>query len=299
MKVLVFGSNGFIGRNVVKEFSQNHQVITADRGEGNNQDSFQVDLLQLDSVINVLNKVKPDVIVNCAGSVENSEAAMNINPVITMNMLQAVLRTGIKVKKIIISGSAGEYGIVENVGPVPESTPVMGNSFYARSKVAESSVAVAFKEQYGLPVVVARIFNPIGAGMHPRFLLPKLISLIEKSKAGESVTIEVNRLDARRDYINVKDIATAIRLLVEKDTKHTIYNIGSGHATTNGELLELVSNELGVDIKELNINETADQPEPNFATLANTDRIKSEIGWTPSSTLEDTVAEIHKELISA
>jgi len=292
MKILVFGSSGFIGRSVVNALAKGHDVYRGDRTSDGSKNSVEVDLLDQASVVTTLEAIKPEVIINCAGSVENSEKALSINPIITMNLLQAVIIAHLPLKKLIISGSAGEYGIVENEGPVDESTPLMGTSFYARSKILESSTALAFADEVKIPVVVTRIFNPIGGGMHPRFLLPNLIKQVGEIKSGNRSKIELSRLDAKRDYINVIDIAEAIKLIAENDCPNRVYNIGTGKAITNSQLLEGILRQQGISSLDFELVETSETPEPNFAVRADISRMIKDFGWKPLHTIEDTINEV-------
>ncbi len=298
MKILVLGSGGFIGRVVVSVLLHNHDVYQGDRISDCSNNSIEVDLLDQDSVVSVLKSIQPEIIINCAGTVENSEKALLMNPIITMNILQAAAVIELSLKKLIISGSAGEYGIVKKSGPVDEDTPLMGNSFYARSKVLESSVALALSKSFNIPVIVARIFNPIGVGMHPRFLLPNLIKQVEEVKGGTRKEIELSRLDAQRDYVNIIDIAEAIKILVENDCPHSVYNIGTGSPVSNEQLLSGILRHQGLDVKDLTIIETASKPEPNYAINADVSRMKADFGWNAKHSIDNTIVEVAEELLS-
>lgn len=291
MKILVLGANGFIGTAVVRALSQDHEVFCGVRATCDRENSVEVDLLVQDSVISVLKAVEPEVIINCAGTVENSEKALSTNPIITLNLLQSVILTHLPLKKLIICGSAGEYGIVEKLGPVGEETPLMGTSFYARSKVLESSTALAFADASHIPVIVTRIFNPIGVGMHPRFLLPNLIKQAGEIKVGERESVELSRLDATRDYINVMDIADAIKVIAENDCPHNVYNIGSSNPITNKQLLDGIFKQQGVNT-DFSLVETMAAPEPNYAVNADISRMMNDFGWKPKYDIDTTIIQI-------
>ena len=199
------------------------------------------------------------------------------------------------IKKIIITGSAGEYGEVKKEGSVVENQPLLGQSFYARSKIEETSLAMDYKKKHGLPINIVRIFNPIGVGMHPRFLIPSLIRQVKEISDGQVSLISINRLDSKRDYANVRDIARAIVLISEKEkTNKTVYNLGSGKATSNKELIDIVIKACGIK-KKLSIKELSDNPEPKVADMANITRIQDEFGWEPEISLENTILEIKNE----
>ena len=291
MKVLVFGSDGFIGRNVCSELENNHEVTKATRYATVDGNSVQVDLLDQDSVGRALKSVHPEVIINCAGIVDVS-LDTDLNIAFTKNILEQASKLG-GIKKIIISGSAGEYGKVnpDNI-PVGEDAPLNADSGYGLSKSQEEQFALEYGKKNNINVVVVRIFNPIGQNMAERFLLMRLLNQVWEFKLGKREVIEVARLDAKRDYVSVKDIATAIRSIIEGDNKESVYNIGSGQSTTNGELLEIILKNSKLEARP-NIVETSSEPESLVAVQADISRISNEFKWSPIHTIDEVVSEIY------
>jgi nucleoside-diphosphate-sugar epimerase len=290
MKILVIGANGFIGNNVANTLSEKHEVFRASRNIDSNN-PYRVDLLDRVSITKLLEEIKPEVIINNAGIVENSEKALQ-NPIFTENLLEVAAASGLAFKRIIISGSAAVYGLVasENI-PVSEDAPLNANAGYGQSKLQEEKVALELGEKYNLPVTIVRIFNPIGVGMHERFLIPKIISQVKDFQVGARSDVEVSRLDSKRDYINIKDVANAIATIAENDPKEGIYNIGSGVATSNGELIELILSNSKISTRP-NIIETSPSPEPLVAIQADISRLKKDLGWVPKYSIEETIKEI-------
>jgi GDP-4-dehydro-6-deoxy-D-mannose reductase len=291
MKVLVFGSDGFIGRNVCLALEDNHEVVkavqyAADR-DGNR---VQVDLIDQTSISDALNKVKPEVIVNCAGIVgTGNDTDLNIQ--FTKNILEQVAQTS-GIKEVIICGSAGEYGLVspENI-PVSEGAPLNANSGYGLSKLNEEHFAIDYGEKHNIKVVVLRIFNPIGREMADKFLLMKLMAQVHELKAGKRDSVELTRLDSKRDYISIKDVASAFKAVVDGNPKNSVYNVGSGTSTTNGELLELILKNSKLD-NEPQIKETSNEVEPLVAIQADITRISDEFGWRPVHPIGEVIREI-------
>ena len=103
--------------------------------------------------------------------------------------------------------------------------------------------------------------------------------------------LEISRLDSRRDYLDVRDIASAIKVLVENTTSHHVYNIGSGKSTSNGELLDIILKQSGVVVRPP-VFEQNTTPEELMAIQADITRINEEFGWSPQYSLEDTIKDI-------
>jgi nucleoside-diphosphate-sugar epimerase len=295
-KVLIIGSGGFIGGAVKSLLSNDFQVYGAHSSPGSysEKDSIYIDLLKPATIEEALRKIQPQVIINCSGIVENSEKAM-LNPVFSENLLKEVVKAKLRPERIIISGSAAEYGVVDKSNiPVSEDAPLNANAGYGLSKLQETRLALKIGQEHDLPVVIARIFNPIGKGMHSRFLIPKIILQVQEFADGKREVIEVSRLDSKRDYINVEDVALAIKALAKSPPKklsHDVYNIGSGKSTSNGELIELVIKNSSVK-KQPKVIETSQDEEPLVAIQADISRLKNEFGWSPIKSIDETVREI-------
>lgn len=290
MKMLIFGADGFIGSHLVVILKA-HVVYTATRNGQISDHSFNVDLSDRASVLAVMDKVHPDVIVNCAGIVANTDAA-NMNVVFSENILNAVHQSSGSNPKVIICGSAGTYGFVqpEDV-PVSETTLQRAKHGYGLSKLNEEKRSLELGQKFGIPVIVARIFNPIGKGMHERFLIPQIIQQVRDCKNGFRKTLEVSRLDSKRDYIAVKDVAEALKKLAEDTPKDNIYNIGSGKATSNKDLIDAVIREIGLETIP-DVVQTSDKPEQLVAIQADIRRISDEFEWHPKHPLTDVIKEI-------
>lgn len=290
-KILIIGSNGFVGSHVKRALTSDYEVFGANKKPSKDSHEKFINLLDKKSIADVLWQVRPEIIINCAGIVENSELA-NQNPIFTLNLLKEIAASGLKVKKVIIAGSAAEYGIVNKKDiPVGEDVKLNANSWYGLSKVKETTLATEFAKKHDLPIIIARIFNPVGAGMNSKFLIPRILGQLGEIKSGKRNVLEVSRLDSKRDYINVKDVANAIKLLVDNSPKEMIYNIGSGRSTSNAELIKAILRSINLPIRP-KIIETSDEKEQLVAIQANIERMQTEFGWQPVYTIEQTVKEI-------
>lgn len=293
MRCLVVGAEGFVGRNICKELEKNEdiEVIKGSRkNTQNDEHNVHIDLLDQESIGSVIRQYHPETIINCAGIVDASlDTEQNV--LFTNNILEQAIQAG-DVRRVIISGSAGAYGQVspENI-PVHETAPLNANQGYGYSKVREEQLALEYAKKYNIGVVVMRIFNPIGKDMADKFLVTRLLQQVEEYRNGERESIEVARLDAKRDYVAVEDVAKAFRAVVEGDPKQDVYNVGSGISTTNSELLELI-----LENSKLNerppIHQTSEVAEPLVAIQADTGRLSDEFGWHPVRKIDETVREI-------
>lgn len=288
MKILILGADGFIGTAVNDALAVEHDVIGSSKEPSS---PYYADLADKASVHSLLKKVSPDAIINCAGVVDKN-GDTNLNAVFTGNLIEAANELELQLRRIIVLGSASEYGNVDPKNlPVDESAPLNANTGYGLSKLKETRLALELGKKYGLPVLVARIFNPVGRGMHPKFIIPSLLRQTQAIQSGERRIIEVNRLDSKRDYVHIKDVAAAIKTLIENNPKERVYNIGSGQSTTNGELVELIVQNSKLEDRP-GVSEISAAAEPLVASQADISRIKNELGWTPRHSLEEAIKDI-------
>ncbi len=294
MRTLVFGSNGFVGSNVCEVLQGEHEVHTTAPDVPEIDNNHPVDLLDSAAVQKVIETVSPEAIVNCAGIVDPT-ADVTKNETFTKNILEAIVASGRTVRRTIICGSAGAYGLVPPSDlPVKETQALAADSAYGRSKIDEERFALTYGEAHDLTVVVCRIFNPIGTGMKPRFITSRIIEQIAQIKKGERDSIELSRLDAERDYIGIRDVARAIKSLLEATETDSVYNIGSGKSVSNEYLARKIAEYSGIT-EDVKIVGTADQPEPTVASQADISKIQRDTGWSPA----DPIDSILKEIVDA
>lgn len=298
MNVLVIGADGFIGRHVYNELIGDHIVtagINPNRNLGVKFTKFaELDLLKVEDIKRVLSDQRPEVIVNCAGVVDPGVDSTG-NLVLTKNILESAHGYANTVRRVILMGSAASYGVLSSPDelPVAESTPLRAEEGYALSKRLEEEYALEYAKENGMDVIVARIFNPIGKGMKRRFLIPALIEQINKLGEGSNGKMEVSRLDSERDYIDVIDVAVAIRNLVDAEKlNHNVYNIGSGKATSNREIIDTIISVLGVEKNGIELVETSSEKEAIVASRADIGRISKDTGWRPVRSINETIEEL-------
>ncbi|WP_172411692.1 NAD-dependent epimerase/dehydratase family protein [Arthrobacter globiformis] len=296
MKTLVIGADGFIGRSFCRVLGPEHEVVVGARTVVKDRGRCQyIDLLQPSSIAAALANVQPDVIVNCAGVMTTPGSASNT--AMTGNLLQEVLESGLDVHSVVICGSASAYGSVEpDALPVPESHQLRATSLYGRDKVREECLGRLYRYSFGIPVVTARIFNPIGPGMQKRQLLPAICRQLQQWKAGRREHLEVTRLDAARDYHSAVDAARGLAALAYGRPREFAYNIGSGKQTSNAALLQRVFTLAGLDCAPP-VRQSCSTPELPLASQADTHTINSEFGWTTAVPLDHSILEVLDESV--
>jgi dTDP-glucose 4,6-dehydratase len=170
-----------------------------------------------------------------------------------------------------------------------EETPYDPRSPYSASKAASDHLVRAWHETYGLPVVLTNCSNNYGPYHFPEKLIPVIIL---NALAGEPLPIYGDGSNIR-DWLYVEDHADALLLVVEKGAPGRSYNIGGENERSNLDLVKTLCAILdGLRPKAEGsyadqITFVTDRPGHDARYAIDPTRIREELGWRPSVTVEE------------
>lgn len=304
-KVLIFGAGGFVGGYLSREFIEHgYEVYGSDKNNNtmflDQIPFFKADLLNFEHVAELINKVKPDIIVNLAAvssvgiSWDIPQTTVSVNVIGALNIMEAVRKSS-NHPKIMFIGSSEEYVISDF--PMNEDRLLNANNPYGISKITQEQFAKLYREQYGLRIYCVRSFNHTGIGQKDSFVLPSFCKQVaEIEKSGRPGKISVGNLSVKRDFSHVKDIVRAYRIIVESGNCQVIYNIGSGKTyslkTMLDYIINLSSQKISVEIDQSRFRLT-DQP----IICCDYSLIKNQLGWEPRYTVFDALKEMFEVYI--
>lgn len=157
--------------------------------------------------------------------------------VVNIQGTDVVLRAASKKgQKVLVASTSEIYGKRRDIPFIEDADPILGPSDaprwgYAVSKLADEHLAMAYYQQYGLPVVVARLFNTVGARQRADYgmVLPRFV---QQALAGESLTVYDDG-QQQRCFISIHDSVRALQCLINKDdTNGGVFNVGSENAVS-------------------------------------------------------------------
>lgn len=162
-KVLITAINSFTGKHLEKYFQkQGFEVVGTT--------SKTCDISKKEDIISVLNKFRPNFIIHLAAisftAHENNEDFYRINTIGTINLLDAILETDLKIQKILLSSSATVYGN-QKLEVLDESLCPKPANHYGASKYAMECLTSGYFEK--LPIIITRPFNYTGVGQAEHF----------------------------------------------------------------------------------------------------------------------------------
>lgn len=299
-RVLIFGANGFVGGYLIKEFSDHgYDVFGSDLASSVVHPGLcgyaKADLLDLDSVENVVISSSPDVIVNLAAisSVGQSwkmpSLTMQVNVCGTLNILDAARKLPV-IPKILLVGSSEEYAPSDR--PLKETDPIDATNPYGVSKVTQERLAEIYAEQYGMRIYRTRSFNHTGVGQNPNFVIPSWCRQVaEIERSGNPGIIRVGNLDVARDFSDVRDVVRAYRMIVESDHTGEVFNVGSGRAYHLRDLLSLIISHSSHEI-EVRVDSALIRPSDAASICSDINKVDQRISWKPSIDIECTLTEM-------
>lgn len=259
-----------------------------------------------DAVREALLTSRPRVIYHLAA--QSSAAAsfaapaetLSANLLGTLNVLEAARALPAGERPVIIAvGSAEEYGPQAGATLLDEEAPLAPVSPYAVSKAAQTLLCRQYQRAYGVPVVVARPFSHTGPGQHARFAFPSFARQIAAAEAGQGpAEILTGDLSPVRDFLDVRDVVRAYRLLAERGRPGEVYNICSGTALTMAEGLRILVSAAAVAIT-VRRDPSRDRPADTPRLVGDNRKLRDGTGWAPerdaASALLDLLAEARKE----
>ncbi|KAB2885300.1 MAG: dTDP-glucose 4,6-dehydratase [Albidovulum sp.] len=312
MKLLVTGGAGFIGSAVVRAAVRaGHGVVNLDKltyagslsnvaeVAGNPLYSFErADICDRKAVDRILAAHRPDAIMHLAAeshvdrSIDGPAAFIETNITGTYTMLEAARAywvaegrpEGFRFHHISTDEVFGSLG---PTGRFTEDTPYDPRSPYSASKASSDHLVRAWHETYGLPVVLTNCSNNYGPYHFPEKLIPVVIL---KALAGAPIPI-YGAGDNVRDWLYVEDHAEALLLVVRKGEAGRSYNIGGENEATNLDLARRICAILderrpGNRPYAEQIAFVADRPGHDRRYAIDPSRIREELGWRPSVTLD-------------
>jgi len=313
MKLLVTGGAGFIGSAVVRlAVARGHEVVNLDAmtyaaNEANvasvaqsNLYSFEkADIRDRAALDRIFATHAPDAVMHLAAeshvdrSIDGPADFIETNITGTFNMLEAArahwtLQGKPESFRFHHISTDEVFGSLGAEGQFTEHTPYDPRSPYSASKAASDHLVRAWAETYGLPVVLTNCSNNYGPYHFPEKLIPVTILNALHGKpipvygTGENI----------RDWLYVEDHADALLLVLEKGQLGRSYNIGGENERRNIDLVRTICALLDemapkATAYDDQITFVTDRPGHDARYAIDPSRIRDELGWRPSVTVEE------------
>jgi UDP-glucose 4-epimerase len=310
MKLLVTGGAGYIGSIVARHLlDAGHEVVVLDSLETGHRDAIApeadlvvADLQDRDALAKVVTPELDGVLhfaalALVAESVSHPERYYRTNVGGTLNLLEAM--DAAAVHRLVFSSTCAVYGEPDEV-PIAETAVPRPVNAYGASKLSVDLMIRDFCRAHGLGAVSLRYFNVAGASRGlgedhdpETHLIPNIL----RAALGTTPEVNIYGTDystrdgtAVRDYIHIEDLSVAHLLALEaaREGEHKVFNLGTGSGYSVRQVIETAQTVTG---QEVHAREAARRPGDPPVLVATSERIKSELGWEPTKTLEEMIAD--------
>lgn len=309
-KILIVGGAGFIGSHVNKMVQHaGYQTLVFDNLSRSDPSTLlgspfiQGDINDTQSLDMIFKHHSFDAVMHFAALIDVGESVRNPalyyqnNVSGTLNLLQAMLRHG--VKKLIFSSTAAIYGNPQT-SMIDENHPCRPINPYGYSKWMVELILRDFDQAYGLKSCCLRYFNAAGGDpegkiksyqIHTSNLIPLALKSI---KTGSDVTIfgtDYPTPDGTciRDYIHIEDLGAAHILGMKKlldGSPSCVYNLGNGHGYSVKEVIHTAEYVTG---QTIHVHEGIRRQGDPAVLVANAQKAMDELGWHPQYTSLETI----------
>ena len=305
-RVLLTGITGFVGSHLAERLlADGHEVhgIAFEPAPYPNLAAIakdvrihRADLADADGLREAITAARPDAVVHLAGQAIPSLAQRDaggtvaVNVVGTANVLAALdLLPG---THLVYASSADVYGEPPRV-PVTEDEPLRPTNVYAASKAAAEALVREFGDRADHPTVILRPANTNGPRQHPGLAASGFAKQIAEAEAGQApAVIKHGRLDARRDFVDVRDIAAAYAAAIGlTPTRTETFNVGSGEAISIEHILHTLVRLARVPVQTEVDPERVRPGDPTTLAL-DASRFRARTGWAPVVPLERSLDDL-------
>ena len=306
MRILVTGMGGFVASHLVRELSTHgHEVWgtglapqTCNRLAGN--EIIAADLRRADEVRRVMEKSHPEAVLHLAGqsspakSWKIPQTTFEVNVLATMEVVRWA--TEFSDNPLIVYVSSAEvYGIPESKElPLREDSPLRPETPYAVSKIAAEEITKLYARRYGARWLILRSFSHTGPQQSTDFVVPAFARQVALYEEGKTGCLEHGDLRAFRDFSDVRDVARAYRLAVEKQLHERVFNVCSGTSVRVQQLLDIL---LSLSEREVPCRQDPSRVRSEKVTEVRGDNtaLCEAVGWEPGISIEDMVRAVLEE----
>jgi len=280
MKIVITGSRGFIGRNLIGALlEQGHEVIELDIGD-------DMDITNWDQVKHVTGF---QTMIHLAAksfipdSYDYSRSLYTVNIQGTLHMLELCRLS--QARFIFISSYV--YGEPHYL-PIDEQHPTSALNPYAQSKLVGEDLCRAYARDFDVPCTIVRPANIYGPDQSGNFLIPKIHKQAIRGK------IELENPKPKRDFLFIDDFISFLSRVVTNNSDHLqILNAGSGISTSVREIVDMFITQLD---REIHVKFTGVERQNEIMdTCLNIQKAQKLIDWIPKTTLSEGLRRINEQ----
>ena len=253
-------------------------------------------LVDVSSMIRLLQTYEPDEVYNLGA--QSFVAASWNQPLLTgqvtglgaVNLLEAV-RIARPQARFYQASSSEMFGRVREPRQ-SETTPFYPRSPYAAAKLYAHSMTVNYRESFGIHASSGILFNHESPLRGMEFVTRKITDGVARIKLGLAGELPLGNLNAKRDWGHACDFVRAMWLMLQQDEPDD-YVVATGRTTSIREFCQLAFRYVGLEYEDhVVIRNDLMRPAEVDVLLGDATKVRNKLGWQPTISLEDMVAEM-------
>jgi GDP-4-dehydro-6-deoxy-D-mannose reductase len=307
MRALITGITGFVGSYLAEHLLSTHpdvELFGLHRWRSASADVADLapvvrltdgDLLDATSILRALHASRPDVIFHLAASSSVASSwdtpaeIMQVNVMGTLHLLEAMRQMDLDAPVVLACSAEGYGAVAEKDLPIREDAPFRPVSPYAVSKAAVDLLAFQYFQTFRLRTIRLRLFNHCGPRQSDRFVISALARQIAEIEAElRPPEVRVGNLEARRDFVDVRDVVRAYWLAATKGSPGECYNVATGRSHSVRQVLDhlLTLSDAVVDVV---FDPGRLRPAEIPRLEGDASRFRTATGWEPAIPFEQTL----------
>ncbi len=280
-----------------------HHVVAIDRSTipdipGGNITGVRMDLNDRLAMYDLFAAERPDAVLHAAGwshvgkSWENPPSVFEANVLNTIWLYQTACEFLPKDGLFLYVSSADILGAVPaDQMPITEKHQPNPRSPYAVSKYSAEMILRVLESNGGTRVIVARPFNHIGPGQSPGFVCPSFARQIAEIETGQRDFLLHGNLTTKRDFLDVRDVARAYRMLLEKKPADPLFIIASGESHSIQSIVEMMFEIAGISPR-MKSDPALFRPADISEFRGSPALLTARTGWKPEIPLQQSLRDL-------
>lgn len=305
MRILVTGASGFVAPYAARSLKRRFptaRLVGASRGAPASADFDEMltfDICDASATLKMIESVQPTHVLHLAGiaapgqAASDPELAWRVNVFGTVNIARAVMTVAPDAFFAHVSSGLVYGGSARAAMPLTEASLPEPLDEYGVTKMS-ADLAIGALANRGLRALRLRPFNHTGPGQDEAYVVPAFAMQIARIEAGRfEPVLHVGNLEAKRDFLDVRDVADAYTLAIAAEDRFrtgTILNVASGRTTRIRTILDILLSHSSARIR-IEEDPLRMRPSDVPTVLGNADRANQTLGWRPRRDFNDTLAE--------
>ncbi len=301
MRVLITGASGFVGTYLIRHLLETepetevigtvHPDLPFDAPTDGRVQFVPCDIVAAADIRTLVASCRPERLYHLAGAASGAsvdrDSVFQVNVDGTRNVVLAA-RGVLPPNRVLFAGTGYVYGPCDPDRPAREADPIPPPGHYGIYAASKQAAEEVIRDCGG--AVIARAFNHTGPGQTVAFAIPAFASQIAEIERGRKSEIQVGNLESERDFLDVRDVVRAYRLLLEHGTAGEVYNICSGVTRRMSDVLDDLRALARVPIP-ITVDPDRMRPSDIPVSVGDNGKLAALTGWQPTVPFAQTLQE--------